>query len=849
MKFAKILNGSACYTFTDEDKEGVKLGDILLFSFVVRAEDSSCALNIKADVGTVINKQNNSAAMTYYVPVQWTRIYMPIENNGMAEVSLETDGTVYIAEAKFENCGNVDIETLGLKSGMWMIDEFERVELGGSETYLNEENETGAASAVVLSGDGKYLFSIGSANTGTFSITDTESGAVVGQLTGLGSELRQLAVTEDDKFAIMTARSTGASIIDMTDKSAPKLAASYNTVELATGLYISGNYAFITNRYHGVEVVDITYPTNPVQKANIYTGGEVQSCVVYNGYLYCGVWGECGIWIYDLSQLEATANLTRVGKVTCNGKGDGLTVTEIGGRTYIFAATGQHTYGASTSDPFQNLAYGQGNGLDIFDVTDPASPIHISTSKIDGRYYYTGNDFWEAEVSYDAATGKYYAYLVNTYNGVYVYDVTNLAAPIRLAHITLPLDAGSNTLKHSTRTIITSWDQTSEARSAVGSIAVKDGVIYLAGVASSVHKYENESLFFDAYEKESNPTQNLVIGDVYADIDVGLDSDAYTFLSGFGGQVLSVAVYGEYIYVAAGSDGILVFKKSEFSSDAVALYTYAPKTVRGRVGFASSIEIKNGRLYCAEDVAGLGVYTINADGSLTELEGLRYQNSSYVVSQVRISPKGSYAVLHLNSNSIAIVSIDENAFTSEANRYVTTKILSGGHLYHRNLSDVINGRYIIAWNHVGYTVWIDFGDENDTDSTPSYKIVTDSYMSTMTNGIAAHKNEALFIGWNNYRLYSDAESYSGNYTDHDKTKFSGKPTVCGNFLVVTRHDDGMIYILDISDITSPEVIHTIDTVGNPDIAYYDSESGTAYIPLGNQGLLAIDLNAAFGSEG
>lgn len=846
MKFAKVLdNCSASYIFTDEDKSEVKPGDVILFSFAVKAKDVSVPLNIKADLGTVINNNSkeDSKTMTYYVPVQWTRIYMPIASNGMSEVKLETDGTVYIAEAKFENYGSTDIETLNLKSGMWMIDEFDKVELSGSETYLNSENKTGRATAVKLSGDGKYLFSIGYDNTGTFSITDTQTGDVVGQLTGLGSELRQLAVTKDDKFAMITSRASGACIIDMTDKTAPALASSYNTVELATGLYISGNYAFITNRYHGVEVVDITDPTKPVQKANIYTGGEVQSCVVHNGYLYCGVWGECGIWIYDLSQLEATANLTRVGKVTCNGRGDGLSVTEIGGRTYIFAATGQHTYNASTSEPFQNLAYGQGNGLDIFDVTDPSSPIHISTSKIDGRYYYTGNDFWEAEVSYDEVSGKYYAYLVNTYNGVYVYDVTNLSAPVRLAHITLPLYNGT-VLQHSSRTIITSWDQSAEARSAVGSIAVNDGVIYLAGVASSVHKYESTALFHPIHEGEADNGDELIIGDVYSNLETGLRAEDYSFWSENNGQILSISTHGSLVYVAAGSDGILVFDKNTFGASARPVYTYAPKTVNGRVGFASSIEIKNGRLYCAEDVAGLGVYTINTDGSLTEIEGLRYQNTAYVISQVRVSPGAGYAVVQINSTHVGVIPLNYDTGTHGD---IKLQKLDGGHLYHRNLSDVIGGRYIIAWNHVGYTVWIDFGDENDTDSTPSYKIVTDSYMSTMTNGIAAHKNEALFIGWNNYRLYSDAESYSGNYTDHDKTKFSGKPTVCGNYLVVTRHDDGMIYILDISDITSPEVIHTIDTVGNPDIAYYDG-NGTVYIPLGNQGLLTIDLNAAFGTS-
>jgi hypothetical protein len=100
---------------------------------------------------------------------------------------------------------------------------------------------------------------------------------------------------------------------------------------------------------------------------------------------------------------------------------------------------------------------------------------------------------------------------------------------------------------------------------------------------------------------------------------------------------------------------------------------------------------------------------------------------------------------------------------------------------------------------------------------------------------------------NAYRIYSGTTVYTGNYKDASGEKFSGKPTLCGNYLVATRHHDGKIFILDISDITAPEVIHTIDIVGNADIAHYDEVSGCVYIPLGNQGFIVINLSTAFNS--
>lgn len=852
IKFAKVLDkSSVSYTFTDEDKNAVNAADVVLLSFAVKAKNASVPLNIKADLGTVINKNPNedSKSMTYYVPVQWTRIYMPIKNNGMKDVTLETDGTVYIAEAKFENCGDVPISSLSLKSGMWMIDDFEKIAV--AETMSSDTNFKWPA-ALELSKDGKYLYSIQYGNNGTFSITNLEN-ETSEHITGVGDQIRQLAITEDGKYAIVTARSSGACIIDiaLSDEEKaqgittpkPEIVSSYNTVELATGLYVSGNYAFITNRYHGVEVVDIKDPKNPIQKANIYTGGEIQSCVVYKNILYCGVWGELGVYMYDLTDLEeATSDIAMIGKVSCNGKGDGLTVTEIGGRTYVFAATGHHSYGAGfdtdTEVSHQNLPYGQGNGMDIFDVTDPRNPKHVSTSKIDGRYYYSLNDFWETEVSYDTASKKYYAYLVNTYNGVYVYDVTNPEAPIRLAHITVPVKP--TVLTHASRAILTSWDQTKEGRSPVGSIAVKGGIAYIGGINTSIHVYRSSSLFYDHIECEGTSVRDLDINEFYSNLDTGLNN-GYTFWHENNGQVLSVATTDKYIYLAAGSEGIIVLNK-----DYSKIQTITPQKVGGRVGFASSIEIKGNKLYCAEDVAGIGVYTIKDDGTLEEIKELRYQNPSQIISQIRLSPYGTYAVVQINGDMYGIVRFDHEAGTSDI---ITADKLDtiNGNMYHRNLSELINGRYILVWNHHGSMCWIDFDPRSGADSVPTCKLTTDKYMSTMTNGIAAYGDKALFVGWNNYRLYGDIGSNTGNYADTRNKEFSGKPTICGDYLILTKHDSGMIYILDISNIEYPNVIHVIDAVGNPDIAYYDG-SGTVYIPLGNQGLLAISLNEAFAAK-
>ena len=355
-----------------------------------------------------------------------------------------------------------------------------------------------------------------------------------------------------------------------------------------------------------------------------------------------------------------------------------------------------------------------------------------------------------------------------------------------------------------------------------------------------IYKYENPTLFYAPLEKVDTSVGNLNIDGFYSNLSVGIENEnSYSIWQGNSGQVLSAAVLGDYIYLASGSDGIVVLNKSDNS----VAYVYPPKRVGGRIGFASSIEIKNNKLYCAEDIAGLGVYNINTDGSLVEISELRYQNSAHIISQVRLSPNCSYAVVHIGGNQFGVIPID---YTSNTIGEIAVTELKSGNMYHRNLSEVIDGRYIIVWNHVGNMCWIDFNPQGNIDSAPTYKMTQDNAMATMTGGIAAYEDGALFEAKGGYRIYSDI----GVFTEYKENgaSFYGKPTVCGDYLVVTSHDNGMIYVIDISDIRTPRLVHKIDTVGNPDVAYYDSVNGSVYIPLGNQGLLVINLNSAFDKE-
>ena len=846
MKFAKLMNeGSVSYTFTSDEASAVKIGNTVLFSFVVKAQKAT-KVSFTVDLGSVINYNGRTNTVEYTVPAQWTRIYLPVVNNGMKSVSITADDEIQIAEARFDDMGKVSVLDLQLKSGMWMVDEFD------SHVLTEEEKiETGAAIDIIKSGN--YIYSIGN---NKFTVSDATTKKVITTLSGFGT-LRQMAITDDGKYAVISGRQNGVYIVSLENPTAPKIASTYNTIEQATGIFVSGGYAFVGNRQYGVEVVDIKDPLNPVHVANIHSG-EVQSCVVYKGILYAGVWADCGVYMYDLNDLSDSPDLVMIGKVTTNGKGDGMSVVEIGGRVYLFAATGQHTYNANNEDSAENLMLGQGNGMDIFDVTDPAQAKWISTSKIDGRYYYTGNDYWETEVSYDSESGKWYAYLVNTYNGVYVYDVTDLAAPVRLAHITIEMAAGSSpALTHATRTILTTWDQTKIKRSPVGAIVVDDGRIFIAGAESNVYVYETPYAFAHTPSADAAPILN--VSDSFYDFDNVLTGGttssfkdgSFTHIAS-DTQILAVATNGNYVYVAAGSGGVIILDKTTLAEVG---RIGVSKSANGRIGYAQDVKAYGNKLFVAEDVAGLRVYDISESRAISPVL-LSVYSESEAVTQVTVASDGNFAVLHMSgnyvrivntssfsSNTLSLVSFKINDSNTTANRLKPT----GGNMYHHNLSTLVADRYVALWNHISTECWIDFGPADARYTTPEVISTGGTYGGSyktavgMQGGITGYTKDGVYYAVRvegvNVRLQTTFTSYT--YTQLFKASTTGRPTVAGDYLIISERIYGKIafYTLD----GTYKGMLTVD--GNPDVAYADGS--TVYIPLGYQGLLVVDTAKAF----
>jgi len=794
--------------------QAVPAGNMALLCLDVKAMDSCATATVS--FGQITKE--------YAIPVQWSRIYMPVQTASDlsgAQITVNT-GTVLLGDISLENMGSATFEELTLKSGMWLLEDFQDVALAPEGVGAGKNTD------LVISPDGNYVYSIGGGNFTVTDISDPENPEIVKQLTGFG-DTRQIALCADGEAVIFTCRLYGAYIVDVSDPINAHVRSHYDTLEMATGIAVYKNYAFICSRFYGVEVVDLSDLDAPIHKCIIRNGGEVQSVEVVDGYLYGGLYNTNQVEIYDVRD---PVNYARVGVADLNGRGDGVSVAKIGDKTYLYAGTGHHSVaGLATTTPLSNLNYGDGNGLDIFDVTDPSNPVWLSTSRTDGRFYHTKCDYWGAQVSFDEETGKYYAYLVSTYNGIYVFDVTDPAAPLRIAHVAVRItpDSALYAKPSSTRAIAFQYDPTQYIQGPAGAVVCADGVLMYAGVETDLHVL----------------TADYAHAHVEKPASAAIESDFnYYHFDDFAGaqtavpnaQTASVALYGDKVFVSGGNKGILIY-----SADLQTLY----KTV-SLSGCSYDVFIQDGKLYSAEGTDGFAIYALSTDG-LTLTEITRYRSGC--VTMARPSVTGKYVSIHSGATVGEIVDVSGQAPVR------MIRAAAASQMYHHNVSSgMVAGRYVGFWANSSSERWYDLGG-NDSLSAPvllsNIPAAGFTPRAAMTGGYVAYGNtQVLCVGNGGYYVYDPAgvtasdlkalKTIKATDSDGNTVNVYGKPAIYGDTLILSDRIYGRLYILDIQDIEKPVLLKAWqDLPGNPDAATFSGNY--AYIPLGYQGIVRLDL--------
>ncbi|MBI4978410.1 MAG: hypothetical protein HZC28_13100 [Spirochaetes bacterium] len=636
---------------------------------------------------------------------------------------------------------------------------------------LTETGRLGVGPSVDAAVDGDFLYVIGDGNFSIADIRDPVKPAVTATLKGFGNT-RQIDVANG--IAYVTSREDGMFLIDVKNPAAPSVVSHYDTIELATGISVSGNVAFVSCRNYGVELVDVSDPANPRHLSTVRTG-EAQSAVARDGILYVGVWGTRELVICDVKDARRPFIIA---KAPLDGFGDGVVVRG----KYCYVATGHHAKGMKKND-VSDPAFGNGHGLEIFDITDPSRPVFVSRIKMP-RFYALGMDMWDVDIAGN------YAFVADTFNGMFIVDISDPQNPRFVAHRQLD------------------YAEKKKQFSYVGGFAVGRDYIYVAGGFTDLHvlaapetakqtlREKGTAPVITPVRKETNPRFTCYKPD---------------------GQVYAAAVSGDMIFVAAGNAGVHVLNAADGYKKTASFPTK---------GFAVDVKVSGDLVYTAESKGGLTISKWE-NGALQPVG--QYRDPQYPVKQVVIAVPGKYVLLHVGGVNIHVVDVSD-----PSKPVLAFKDKQLGLLYGYQIADgLFENRWALCFWHVSGLHWYDI--------TGGAKPVYAGNMALRMNpadGAFFIEGGALVTSKGGYFIvrHGDTKDPDTRYSVPGQP-FSGKPVVSGNDLYISDRTLGKVCRLDISDLEKPRMIETIELEGNPGIVLV--HKGKLIIPAGYQGLLVM----------
>jgi len=174
----------------------------------------------------------------------------------------------------------------------------------------------------------------------------------------------------------------------------PEVVGDYHGIDYLWNVYIDGDHAYLASDYHGLEVLDISNPENPVYINNNYTMGNTKDVFVKGDHAY--VLSSGGYFeIFDCQ--DPWSSLSQISYLTLPvGSG------HEGGSVFV---AGDYAYVTFTFEDFY-----------IIDVTNPTNPQLLCS-------YNTAGDAYEVVVE-----GKY-AFIADGIGGFLVLDISNPNQP------------------------------------------------------------------------------------------------------------------------------------------------------------------------------------------------------------------------------------------------------------------------------------------------------------------------------------------------------------------------------------------------------------------------------------
>lgn len=437
-------------------------------------------------------------------------------------------------------------------------------------------------------------------------------------------------------------------VFDISDPNAPV----YKSTIYGYGGYhqymnIRSGYAYICDYNAGLQIINVTDVSNPVNVMEAPSGYRTASIVFDGNYAYVAV-GESGLYIYDTSNPASPTFLNSIatggraafvsfGAITIGGTPKGhvyvsnrdtpglcaVNVSEpntpvISGTLNALQPAPGIAYSPFYSNDKVFVAYGTA-GMRIIDVSNPSNPNLISTINL-------GGDCRDVVVSGN------FAFVAARDSGVYVVDVSDAANPVKVKTIKTPRARGISI--SGTKLFVAASD------SGMGFIDISDpsNAFVVSYSGSSVY---GENVTVNGNVAGLTDYSQITFYDVTVPgepVKKGSTGSLKTGNEGF-------KIEGNYAYVPDG-DSLKIFNISDLAAP-----TLVSKIKTGGYGYNAAVSGD----YCYVASEGTGVRTINISNPILPVEDGYYDN----VPQSRgVTANGKYVYVTEKADGLTIYSND-----------------------------------------------------------------------------------------------------------------------------------------------------------------------------------------------
>ncbi|MBF0129304.1 MAG: DUF4347 domain-containing protein [Alphaproteobacteria bacterium] len=207
-------------------------------------------------------------------------------------------------------------------------------------------------------------------------------------LTGSYDTELAYGVAVSGNYAYVADDRAGLRVIDISNPVSPSLLGTYDTPGYASGVVVNGTYAYVADLNRGLQVINISNPASPSLAGSLWLAGSTFGVTVSGNYAYAAS-NDSGFYVIDISN---PASPSLVGTYNTSGRAFGVAVSG----NYAYVADGN-------------------SGLQVINISNPASPIV-------GTYDTSGN-------ASGVAVNGGYAYVADSNSGLQVISISNPASP------------------------------------------------------------------------------------------------------------------------------------------------------------------------------------------------------------------------------------------------------------------------------------------------------------------------------------------------------------------------------------------------------------------------------------